>query len=319
MEMMKQTGSGSFRVPQMNLIASPLMHAAGQPLDRPCSGRQDESMRRARLGEVRTAIPMRPMREKLSASAVHRLCQPLTALQCILELGKDAEAVDELKMTLADSLRECARAIAMMGAFRELLEMGTRYSKDADLMDARQAAIDHGFRWQAGSGATAAGSAATGLCVLARPEAEEPVLFLANVEGLDFVFRELGRVLQSVGLRSAEDREAGAGSFSGVAFQRGGEVCFAWDLDAPRATAWERECRLADPFEVSDFDFTRNAVPSLAAARMVAEAMGATFCWGEFSVSLQFPQVPTARPGGALKGYRLSSGRRAGGRQTSAR
>ncbi len=226
-------------------------------------------------------VPQLPLKETLAGSAMHRLCQPLTALQCILELGMDHEEVDDMRGTMADSARECARAIAMVRAFRDLLELGRRYGTGARRVDARRTALDHGFAWRPDNkefrGSRSGPSEVPFICV--------------NIEGLDYVFRELGLAFASIGVSQAPQASSRGGSLAAFAYPRVEEVRFAWRLTPSGGEEWLRECALGQPFDIPDFDFTRNPVPHLAAARMVAEAMGARFLCGNAGVDIEFPKA----------------------------
>ena len=55
-------------------------------------------------------------------SALHDLCQPLTALQCRLfltTLGGGGQNAAELERAVADALRQCDRAIGLVRAMQE--------------------------------------------------------------------------------------------------------------------------------------------------------------------------------------------------------
>ncbi|MHB1698701.1 MAG: hypothetical protein ACYCSN_00975 [Acidobacteriaceae bacterium] len=249
---------------------------------------------------IGACVPQAPLKETLAGSAMHRLCQPLTALQCILELGMDHEDVDDLRATMADSARECARAIAMVRVFRDLLELGRRYAAGARRVDARRTALDHGFAWRPDN-ADLRG---------ARSGLSEVPFIRVNSEGLDYVFRELGLAFASIGVPQVSQTSSSGASLAAFACPRVEKVCFAWRLTPSGGEKWLRECVLGQPFDVPDFDFARNSVPHLAAARMVAEAMGATFLCGEAGVDIEFPKasvLKSSRPQEARTTARFGS------------
>ncbi len=240
-------------------------------------------------GEAESPVGARvtqpPLKESLAGSAMHRLCQPLTALQCILELGMDHEEVADLRSTMADSARECGRAIAMVRAFRDLLELGRRYSTGARKVDARRAALEHGYGWRPGSGVLRS----------PRPGPSAVSSIRVNVEGLNYVFREIERAFASIGAHQGPQASESSVMLAVVASPRAEDVCFAWRITPVGGEKWRRECELAQPFDIPEFDFTRNPLPHLASARMVAEAMGAKFLCGEAGVEIQFPKAPVLK------------------------
>ena len=50
---------------------------------------------------------------------LHDLCQPLTALQCRLELGKMDATAEGMEAAIADALAECARLNDMVRAMQD--------------------------------------------------------------------------------------------------------------------------------------------------------------------------------------------------------
>ncbi|MHB1021410.1 MAG: hypothetical protein ACYC0Z_03280 [Acidobacteriaceae bacterium] len=86
----------------------------------------------------------RQVMETLTTSTLHRLCQPLTALQCILELGQEQSHPEALRASMRDARSECSRAVAMLSTFRELVEMATRYRMIC-AVDALELARLHGL------------------------------------------------------------------------------------------------------------------------------------------------------------------------------
>jgi signal transduction histidine kinase len=58
--------------------------------------------------------------------ALHDLCQPLTVLQCKLELGLLQGGEDAIHSAVVDGLRECRRLNAVVKTMRELVERPDR-------------------------------------------------------------------------------------------------------------------------------------------------------------------------------------------------
>lgn len=56
--------------------------------------------------------------------ALHDLCQPLTVLQCKLELSLLKGGKEATEAAVIDGLRECKRLNAAVCAMRELVERG---------------------------------------------------------------------------------------------------------------------------------------------------------------------------------------------------
>jgi signal transduction histidine kinase len=54
--------------------------------------------------------------------ALHDLCQPLTVLQCKLELGLLQGGEEAIHSAVVDGLRECRRLNAVVKTMRELVE-----------------------------------------------------------------------------------------------------------------------------------------------------------------------------------------------------
>jgi hypothetical protein len=54
--------------------------------------------------------------------ALHDLCQPLTVLQCKLELGLLSGGEDAIHAAMRDGLHECRRLNASVVAMRDLLK-----------------------------------------------------------------------------------------------------------------------------------------------------------------------------------------------------
>jgi hypothetical protein len=67
--------------------------------------------------------PEKPMLVQF-AEALHDMCQPLTALQCRLELGRmdEVAAGDDASEIWADCLRECVRLNELVDAMRTAVQ-----------------------------------------------------------------------------------------------------------------------------------------------------------------------------------------------------
>jgi hypothetical protein len=52
---------------------------------------------------------------------LHRLCQPLTVLQCRLALGERNGEPEAMRVAIGEALGECVRMNATVGAMREML------------------------------------------------------------------------------------------------------------------------------------------------------------------------------------------------------
>ena len=55
-------------------------------------------------------------------SALHDLCQPLTAIQCRLEMAELMNTCDEFREAVALGISECARMASQVHRMRELLK-----------------------------------------------------------------------------------------------------------------------------------------------------------------------------------------------------
>lgn len=53
--------------------------------------------------------------------ALHSLCQPLTTLQCRLEMAELVGTMDAYREAVAHALNECARLVEGVGSMREIL------------------------------------------------------------------------------------------------------------------------------------------------------------------------------------------------------
>ena len=54
--------------------------------------------------------------------ALHRLCQPLTVLQCRLAMGELIGEPDAMREAIREGLQECERMNRAVGAMREMLQ-----------------------------------------------------------------------------------------------------------------------------------------------------------------------------------------------------
>ena len=221
--------------------------------------------------------------ERLAASAIHRLCQPLTALQCTLELGLDrGEDAASLRDAMADSLRECVRTIAMLNVFRDLSELPSRYGAVVET-DIAAVIKTLGLR-------IACSGRACDTHVMAAPA------------GLEVIFRNIRQVLKSCGGDAQGcahlQREQAEGQTSSNEEQPGW-LLIRWNIadtdnDAPRL---QREAKLMHPFSVADFDFRFGGLPPLAVASTLAEAMGGMLVASECSLELRLLLAGQSRYG----------------------
>lgn len=58
--------------------------------------------------------------------ALHRLCQPLTVLQCRLALGELTGKPEAMQEAIREGLRECGRLNAVVVTMREMLQEAVR-------------------------------------------------------------------------------------------------------------------------------------------------------------------------------------------------
>ncbi len=58
--------------------------------------------------------------------ALHRLCQPLTVLQCRLALSELTGERNAMQEAIREALRECGRMNAAVGTMREMLQQAVR-------------------------------------------------------------------------------------------------------------------------------------------------------------------------------------------------
>ena len=64
--------------------------------------------------------PLRHEIERIN-QALHDLCQPLTTLQCRLELAKVLNSPDAYREAVELGLAECARLMSAAGSMREII------------------------------------------------------------------------------------------------------------------------------------------------------------------------------------------------------
>ena len=68
--------------------------------------------------EVRTAAPLQQM-----SAVLHDLCQPLTTVQCRLEMAQLLDTCEDYREAVQTSAAECARLAAHVHALRDLLRL----------------------------------------------------------------------------------------------------------------------------------------------------------------------------------------------------
>ncbi len=275
----------------------------------------------APVGCLPIAGKAKSLRAGLPSSALHRLCQPLTALQCTLELGLMRSDAGELRSAMGDALGECVRAIAMLSSFRELLEADREYERDQQQIDVRDLARELGWTFKTCS--EASGNAIVkvrgsekgqvegpeaqntdreefhaGAAVAAQPEAVsiyassiEASSIYASAAGIHKVLRMVNRAILESGMGSGDL----AGNMAGGQVRvEENVVKFVWEFDRPSTSQWREELMHMEPFEVVDYDFCGQGTPSLAIAGMVAECMEADFCCGTQGVAIGFRRKQTA-------------------------
>ena len=225
--------------------------------------------------------------ERLAASAIHRLCQPLTALQCTLELGLDrGEDAASLRGAMADSLHECVRTIAMLNVFRDLSELPSRYGAVVEI-DIATVIKTLGLR-------TAWSGAACDASVMADPA------------GLEMICRNIRQVLESCGgdaqgcahmqREQAEGQTSSNGEQPGWLFIRW-NIADTGSIADSGAARLQREAKLMHPFSVANFDFAFGGLPPLAVASTLAEAMGGMLVASERSLELRLRMAGQSRDG----------------------
>jgi hypothetical protein len=82
-------------------------------------------------------LPVRDAGEQLQSGlaeqmdhALHRLCQPLTVLQCRLAMGELIGGPDAMRDAIAEALVECARVNFAVGLMREMLQHALQMDRD---------------------------------------------------------------------------------------------------------------------------------------------------------------------------------------------
>jgi signal transduction histidine kinase len=58
------------------------------------------------------------------AAALHDLCQPLTALQCSLDLGQMQDDTQSMRASMEGALQECARLRVAVARMRTMVRQG---------------------------------------------------------------------------------------------------------------------------------------------------------------------------------------------------
>ena len=235
------------------------------------------------IGEGRALSVAKPSAaEVLTAAAIHRLCQPLTALQCTLELGLDRiEDQSSLRGTMVDSLRECVRTIAMLMVFRNLSDLPSQYGA-VSAIDIAPEMMARGLRCE-------------------RSVTGWDAQVLANPAALELICRSIQHVVESCG----GDRQGYAciqfesrAGHAAYGEEQQGWLCVRWSVgDAGSlaegdAARWQRETALMHPFNARDFDFAGGALPALAIANTLTEAMGGVLVAGERELELHLPMIP---------------------------
>jgi len=70
---------------------------------------------------------------KLLSAAVHDLCQPLTTLQCRLELATLTSTTEAYREAVVDGLTECRRLVEAVEAIREILREEVQEASDEEI------------------------------------------------------------------------------------------------------------------------------------------------------------------------------------------
>ena len=65
------------------------------------------------------------------SKALHDLCQPLTTLQCRLELASVVGTVEAYREAVALGLEECSRLMSAVGSMREILRTAVQDEEHA--------------------------------------------------------------------------------------------------------------------------------------------------------------------------------------------
>lgn len=75
----------------------------------------------ARVEQEDCGRPAKACEMAVLGGHLHAMCQPLTAMQCRLEIGLMLGTVDGYEESVTDSLRECERLIASVQQMREVI------------------------------------------------------------------------------------------------------------------------------------------------------------------------------------------------------
>jgi len=71
--------------------------------------------------------------KKQFSAAVHDLCQPLTTLQCRLELATLTRTPDSYREAVEDGLIECRRMVEAIELIRQILRTESQESSDKEI------------------------------------------------------------------------------------------------------------------------------------------------------------------------------------------
>jgi len=63
---------------------------------------------------------------KQIGAALHELCQPLTTLQCTLEMAALTDTLEAYRVAMETGLSECRRLVASVESMREVLQEARR-------------------------------------------------------------------------------------------------------------------------------------------------------------------------------------------------
>lgn len=203
--------------------------------------------------------------ETMVASAIHRLCQPLTAMQCMLELGQDQSEPESLRAYMHDASRECVRVTTMLSTFRELVETASRY-RMVGTVDALELARLHGLSMIAGKSYAGENPSVLGI--------------KANHVGMDMVLRHMQQLLAAMHAEALTVLRVEAAS-----------VHFCWNFLLDDDSLWKQELKQARLFSFSDSGLTPQDRMDLMKAALVAEAMGGRFDGNEHGIEITLPRI----------------------------
>ncbi|MHB8889287.1 MAG: hypothetical protein ACYC46_10775 [Acidobacteriaceae bacterium] len=204
----------------------------------------------------------RQVMETLTTSTLHRLCQPLTALQCILELGQEQSHPEALRASMRDARSECSRAVAMLSTFRELVEMATRYRMIC-AVDALELARLHGL-----SIISAESSAS---------DTSRNLWIAANQAGMELVLQQVNSLLVRLQAETLP-----------ILCVEEASVRFCWHWLPDTSSVWQRELKALDPFDFPDPGCMQGSLLALTTAGLVVEAMGGRFLLSEQGIEMAF-------------------------------